>query len=48
MLAHRMANQNNRVHAPVNAHDGSAALMVRDVVRMNPPEFLGSQTNEDP
>ena len=48
MLAHRMANQNNRVHAPVNANGGSAATRVRDFVRMNLPEFLGSQTNEDP
>ena len=48
MLAHRMANQNNRVHAPVNANGGSAAARVRDFVRMNLPEFLGSQTNEDP
>ena len=43
-----MTNQNNWVHAPVNVYDGSATTRVRDFVRMNPPEFLGSQTNEDP
>ena len=48
MLAEIMTNQNNRVHSPVNANGGSAAARVHDFVRMNPPEFLGSQTNEDP
>ncbi len=48
MLAQSVANQNNqRVQAPVNANGGSAAR-VRDFVWMNPPEFLGSQTGEDP
>ena len=48
MLAHSMTNQNNWVHAPLNSNGGSAATRVRDFVRMNPPEFLGSQTNENP
>ena len=48
MLALSMTNYNNRVHSPVNANCGSAAPRVHDFVRMNPPEFLGSQTNEDP
>ena len=39
-----MTNQNKRVHAYVNENGGSAATRV---CRMNPPEFLGSQTNED-
>ena len=48
MLAQSMTNQNNWVHAHVHANGGSAATRVRDFVRMNPPEFLGLQTNEDP
>ncbi|XP_069155722.1 uncharacterized protein [Solanum lycopersicum] len=43
-----MSNQNNRVHAHVNENGGSVAARVHDFVRMNPPEFLGSQANEDP
>ena len=48
MLTHSMTNKNNRVHAHVNENGGSVAPRVRDFVRTNPPEFLGSQTNEDP
>ena len=43
-----MINQNNRVHAHVNENCGLVAERVRDFVRMNPPEFLGSQANKDP
>ena len=32
----------------MNENGGSVVARVRDFVRMNPPEFLGSQTNEDP
>ena len=31
----------------MNENSGLAAARVRDFVRINPPEFLGSQTNED-
>ena len=48
MLAQSMTNQNNRIHAHVNEIGGSVAERVRDFVRMNPPEFLGSQANKDP
>ncbi|KAH0729478.1 hypothetical protein KY289_000666 [Solanum tuberosum] len=49
MLAQSVANQNNqRAPAPANANGGSAAARVRDFVRMNPLEFLGSQVGEDP
>ena len=43
-----MTNKNNRVHAHVNANGGSVAVRVRDFVRMNPSEILGSEANEDP
>ncbi|XP_069146887.1 uncharacterized protein [Solanum lycopersicum] len=43
-----MTNQNNQVHAHVNKNGGSMAARVRDFVRMNSPEFLGSEANEDP
>ena len=43
-----MTNQNNRFHAHVNENGGSATTRVRDLLRMNPPKFIGSQTNEDP
>ena len=48
MLAQSVAKQNNLVHAPVNANSGSTTTRVRDFIMMNPPDFLGSQTNEDP
>ncbi|KAH0764814.1 hypothetical protein KY285_000685 [Solanum tuberosum] len=48
-LAQSVANQNNQQFpVPTNASDGSVAAMVRDFVRMNPPEFLGLQVGEDP
>ena len=48
MLAQSMTNQINWVHAHVNENGGSVATTVPNFVRMNPPEFLGSQTDEDP
>ena len=49
MLAQSVANQNNQwVQDHVNKNGRSIAARVRDFVRMNPPEFLGSQTDEDP
>ena len=48
MLAQCMTQHYNRVHDPMIENSGLAAARVRDFVRMNPPEFLGSQTNEDP
>ena len=48
MLAQSMTHQNNQVHDPMNENSGSTTTRVRDFVRMNPPEFLGLQTNEDP
>ena len=48
MLARSMTHQNNRVHAHVNSNGVSKSAIVRDFVSMNPLEFLGSQTNEDP
>uniref|UniRef100_M1DLE3 Gag-pol polyprotein n=1 Tax=Solanum tuberosum TaxID=4113 RepID=M1DLE3_SOLTU len=48
-LAQSVANQNNQ-QAPslANTNVGSAAARVRDFVRMNLPEFLGSKIGEDP
>ena len=43
-----MNNHNDQVYAHVNENGGSAAVRVRVFVRVNPPKFLGSQTNEDP
>ena len=49
LLAQSMTNQNNQqVPVPANASGGSVAARVCDFVRMNPPEFLGSQVVEDP
>ena len=48
MLAQGMPKQNNRVHDHANENCGSVIARVCDIVRVNPPEFLGSQTNEDP
>ena len=36
------------MHAHVNENGGSVDARVCDFVRMNPPEFLRSQANEDP
>ena len=47
MLSQSMTNQNNQVHAHVNVNGGSIGARVRDFVKMNPPEFLGSQANVD-
>ena len=43
-----MDNKNNQLQAPLNANGGSAVSRVHVFVRMNSPEFLGSQTLEDP
>ena len=43
-----MNNHTDQVYAHVNENGGSITARVRDFVRMNPPEFLGSQANEDP
>ena len=48
MLAQSMTHKNNQVHDPMNENSGSLAAKVCDFVRMNPSEFLGSKTNEDP
>ncbi|WMV59152.1 hypothetical protein MTR67_052537 [Solanum verrucosum] len=43
MLAQSVANQNNlRVLVPIDTNVGSSAARVRDFVRMNLPDFLGS------
>ena len=48
ILAQSMTNQKNRVYAPFNENGRSVVARVPEFVRMNLPEFLGSQTNEDP
>uniref|UniRef100_M1D843 Gag-pol polyprotein n=1 Tax=Solanum tuberosum TaxID=4113 RepID=M1D843_SOLTU len=49
MLAQSVANQNNqRVLVPPNGNVGSAVARVRNFIRINPPEFLGSQVGKDP
>ena len=49
MLAQSIVNQNNqRVQAHMNENGGSTSARVRYFVRLNPLEFLGYQTNEDP
>ena len=47
MLAQYMNNQNNHIHDHVNKNGGPAVSSVRYFVRMNPPEFFGSQTNNE-
>ena len=48
MLSQSLTNKNNQVHVHMNENGGSVAPRVRDFIMMNPPDFLGSQTNEDP
>ncbi|KAH0710910.1 hypothetical protein KY284_012337 [Solanum tuberosum] len=49
LLAQSVTNQNSQqVPVLTNAKVGSAVARVCDFVRMNPPEFLDSQTGEDP
>ncbi|KAH0725795.1 hypothetical protein KY284_001660 [Solanum tuberosum] len=49
MLAQSVTNQNNhQVPVPKNANVRSVTVRVRDFVRMNLPEFLGSQIGKDP
>ncbi|WMV29404.1 hypothetical protein MTR67_022789 [Solanum verrucosum] len=38
----------HEVPIPTNGNGGSMAGKVHDFVRMNPPEFVGSQVGEDP
>ena len=46
IFIYAMTDKNNRVHAIVNKN-GELAVELFDFVRINPPEFLGSHTNED-
>lgn len=49
MLTHSVANHNNLlVEAPLNVNSGSPTTRVHEFVGTNLPEFLGSQTGEDP
>ena len=45
MLVQSMTNQNNEFHVHVKENGGSILAKVCDFVRMNFPEFLGSQSN---
>ncbi|WMV19326.1 hypothetical protein MTR67_012711 [Solanum verrucosum] len=47
LLAHSVSNQNNQEAVPANINGGSTAARVRDFVRMNPPEFLGSKWKDN-
>ena len=38
----------NQFYAHLNVNGGSTAARVNDIVRINPPELLGSYTNGDP
>ncbi|WMV45742.1 hypothetical protein MTR67_039127, partial [Solanum verrucosum] len=44
----KLGSSDKQVLVPTNRNGGSVAARVRDFVRMNPPEFLGSQVGEDP
>ncbi|WMV46170.1 hypothetical protein MTR67_039555 [Solanum verrucosum] len=47
-LVQSVTNQNKQqAPVPTNNNVGAAAARVQDLVRMNPPEFLGSQLGED-
>lgn len=48
MLAHSVANQNNRVQAHLNYNGGLVAATVHNSFRMNLPKFLVAQTGDDP
>ncbi|WMV46180.1 hypothetical protein MTR67_039565 [Solanum verrucosum] len=49
LLVHTVTNQNNqKALVPTNNNFGAAAARVQEIVRMNAPEFLGSQVGEDP
>ena len=49
LLSTRVNNYNNQlVPVPVDNNVGSPAARVRDLFRMNTPEFLGSDIGQDP
>ncbi|WMV46181.1 hypothetical protein MTR67_039566, partial [Solanum verrucosum] len=49
LLVHTVTNQNNqKAVVPTNNNFGAAAAKVQEIVRMNVPEFLGSQVGENP
>ena len=48
MFAQSIANKNNQVQAHLEVNGVLAAARVPNFVRMNLPEFLSLQTNEDP
>ena len=49
MLAQSVANKNNQhIQDHVNGNDGSIAATICEIVGIDLPEFLTSQTSEDP